>query len=213
MTSNTMIRRMTPSNATLGKVSPSATTMIRADHTHVISTFHQFHAETSAWRKQAIVQTVCLALEVHAQLEEEIFYPAVREVAPDNEVLSQSVPEHDEMRRLIEKLREMRPEDADYERTFMDLMREVMHHAADEETVLLPIAEHRLADRLGEIGARMTKRRMELAAPKVPAMLWNTVQAMPMRGVWIAAGAVALLAFLMGRGAAARPDYATRHAN
>jgi hypothetical protein len=46
----------------------------------------------------------------------------------------------------------------------------------------------------------MTKRRMELAAPKVPAMLWNTVQAMPMRGVWMAAGVVALMAFLMGRG-------------
>ncbi len=76
---------------------------------HVISTFHQFHAETSAWRKQAIVETVCMALEVHAQIEEEIFYPAVREVAPDNEVLSQSAAEHDEMRRLIGKLRDSAP--------------------------------------------------------------------------------------------------------
>lgn len=200
MTSNTMIRRVMPSTSTLGKVSPSATTMIRADHTHVISTFHQFHAETSARRKQAIVEAVCLALEVHAQIEEEIFYPAVREVAPDNEVLSESVPEHDEMRRQIGRLRGMRAADAEYERAFMELMRDVIHHAADEETVLLPIAEHRLADRLGELGARMTKRRMELAAPKVPAMLWNTVQAMPMRGVWMAAGVAALMAFLMGRG-------------
>ncbi len=211
MTANTMISRITPSTRTLAKMSPSATTMIRADHTHVISTFHQFHAETSKRRKHAIVETVCLALDVHAQIEEEIFYPALREVASGNETLAQSVSEHTEMRRLIAQLRDMRADDADYERTFMELMREVIHHVAEEETVLLPIAEHRLADRLGELGARMTERRLELSAPKVPAMLWNTAQAMPMRGVWIAAGAVAFLAFLMGRGAA--PGSTQAHAS
>ena len=209
MNDSTLIRRTEPTaGAMLRRISPSATTMIRADHTAVVSTFHQFQAETSKRRKQAIVESVCLALEVHAQLEEEIFYPALREVASGYETLAESVSEHTEMRRLIARLRDMRADDADYERTFMELMREVIHHAADEETVLLPIAEHRLADRLGELGARMTERRLELSAPKVPAMLWNTAQAMPMRGVWMAAGLLALLAFVMGRGASARPGHA-----
>jgi len=53
MAAHTMIRRITPSTRTLAKMSPSATTMIRADHTHVISTFHQFHAEASKRCKHA----------------------------------------------------------------------------------------------------------------------------------------------------------------
>lgn len=208
MTANALARSAAPAKGSmLSRMSPSATTMIRIDHTHVVSTFHQFHAETSRRRKHAIVEAVCLALEVHAQIEEEIFYPALREVAPDNEALDKSVPEHGEIRRLIARLRAMRADDADYESTFHELMREVMHHVADEETILLPLAEHRLADRLDELGVRMTKRRMELSKPKVPAMLWNTAQAMPMRGVWMTAGAVALLAFLMGRGTAERPGH------
>lgn len=212
MTANALAHSAAPAKGSmLSRMSPSATTMIRIDHTHVVSTFHQFHAETSTRRKHAIVEAVCLALEVHAQIEEEIFYPALREVAPDNEALGKSVPEHGEIRRLIARLRAMRADDADYERTFNELMREVMHHVADEETILLPLAERRLADRLDELGVQMTKRRMELSKPKVPAMLWNTAQAMPMRGVWMAAGAVALLAFLMGRGTAERPAHASAH--
>ena len=212
MTTNALIHGAEPATSTvLSRMSPSATTMIRMDHTHVVSTYHQFHAETSARRKHAIVEAVCLALEVHAQIEEEIFYPALREVAPDNDALNKSVPEHGEMRRGIAKLRGMRADDADYERTFHELMREVIHHVADEETILLPLAEQRLADRLDELGVQMTRRRMELSRSKVPAMLWNTAQAMPMRGVWMAAGAVALLAFLMGRGAGARNGHMSAH--
>ena len=210
MNDRTPIHRTEAATGTmLRRISPSATTMIRADHTAVVSTFHQFHAETSKRRKQAIVEAVCLALEVHAQIEEEIFYPALREVAPGNDALEKSVPEHGEMRRLIAKLRDMRADDADYEDTFHELMREVIHHVADEEAILLPLAEHRLSDRLDELGVQMTKRRMELSKPKVPAMLWNTAQAMPMRGVWLAAGGVALLAYLMGRGTAGRSAHHT----
>jgi len=212
MGSNSMTRTFTPSSGTMmEKMSASATSMIRADHTHVVSTFHQFRAETPHRRKEAIVETVCLALDVHTKIEEEIFYPALREVAPENDALEKSVPEHDEIRRLVARLREMRAGNPDYDRTFMELMREVMHHVADEETILLPLAEQRLADRLGELGAQMTKRRLELSAPKVPAMLWNTAQAMPMRGLWLTAGVVALLAFLMGRGTATRPAHTGMH--
>lgn len=210
MNDSTLIRTTEPTTGTmLRRLSPSATTMIRADHAAVVSTFHQFHSETSKRRKQAIVESVCLALEVHAQIEEEIFYPALREVAPGHETLGKSVPEHGEMRRLIAKLRGLRADAADYDDTFHELMREVMHHVADEETILLPLAEQRLADRLDELGVQMTKRRMELSKPKVPAMLWNTAQAMPMRGVWLAAGGVALLAYLMGRGTAGRSAHHT----
>lgn len=147
-------------------LAPHATNMIRLDHTHVVTAFHQYRTTDSPRVKRGLVDQVCLALEVHAQLEEEIFYPALRAVAGDEEAMQKSVPEHDEMKRLIGRLRGMAPDDAAFDDTFMELLRDVLHHVADEETILLPLAERRLHDRLGELGLAMTKRRMELLVPR-----------------------------------------------
>lgn len=177
-------------NSLLKKISPTITNMIRMDHTHVLATFHQYEADTAPQTKKALVNTASLALEIHAQLEEEIFYPAVRRVVTDPVVLDKSVPEHDEMRRLIAKLREMEPTDADYDRTFMELMRDVLHHVADEETVLLPAAERMLAGELGELGAKMTRRRLELSVPRAGEIAGNTLRALPASTMLMSVGAV-----------------------
>ena len=177
---------------------PTVTNMIRADHTHVLATFHQYEIDTSPGTKQALVNTICLGLEVHAQLEEEIFYPAMRESAGDAGVVAKSVPEHDEMRRLIARLRDMAPEDPGYDATVMELMRDVIHHVADEETILLPDAERSLADRLEELGNAMTKRRLELVAPRTLELAWSHARALPASNVLMGAGAVALVVMLLG---------------
>ena len=157
---------------------PSAINMIRLDHTHVMATFHQYDVDSRPTVKRGLVNTACTALEIHAQLEEEIFYPAVRAVA-ENETLRKSVPEHDEMRRLIGRLRSMEPTDSGYDETFMELMRDVLHHVADEETVVLPEAQRLLPDRLNELGAAMTRRRLELTVPRSGEIAGNLVRAMP----------------------------------
>lgn len=192
-------------NPMLRKISPSATKMIRMDHSHALVTFHKYEDKTPPHTKQAIVNTVSAALEIHAQLEEEIFYPAIRELDPDGEVISKSVPEHDEMRRLIAKLRAMEPTDAGYDDAFMELMRDVMHHVADEETVLLPAAERLLgAEELADLGARMTKRRFELVKPRAGEMAINTARAMPTSTVLMTAGAVVAGGYLVKRALAHR---------
>jgi hemerythrin superfamily protein len=184
-------------NQFLSKLSPSITNMIRMDHTHVLATFHQYEVDTPPKTKQALAKTVCLALEIHAQLEEEIFYPAMREAQSDNAVLDKSVPEHDEMRTLIARLRTLDPIDPEHDRVFMSLMRAVMHHVADEETTLLPQAELGLADRLGELGARMTKRRLELTAPHAGEIASNTVRTMPASSMALAAGALLMGGYML----------------
>src|SRR5687768_14377534 len=78
-----------------GKLSPPITKMIRMDHSHVMVTSHKFTSDASPDTKKAIVESVCLALTIHAQLEEEIFYPALREVDGGNEALAKAKPEHD----------------------------------------------------------------------------------------------------------------------
>jgi hemerythrin-like domain-containing protein len=177
-------------NPLLKKLSPTVTHMIRMDHAHVLASFHQYGADTHPQTKQALVDTIALALEIHTQLEEEIFYPAVRRVVTDAQVIDKSVPEHDEMRRLIAKLREMEPSQADYDRTVMELMRDLMHHVADEETVLLPAAERLLADELEELGAKMSRRRLQLSAPRAGEIAGNTLRALPASTMLMSLGAV-----------------------
>jgi hemerythrin superfamily protein len=148
----------------VSRLFPTATNMIRLDHTHVLSTFHQYKASSPSRVKKGLVNTICTALEIHAQLEEEIFYPEMRKI--DDERITKAIDEHSEMRRLIGLLRTMEPEARDYDETLSALMRDVMHHVADEETILLPAAEKHLADKLGDLGAQMTKRRLQLAGPR-----------------------------------------------
>ncbi|WP_367269968.1 hemerythrin domain-containing protein [uncultured Pseudacidovorax sp.] len=171
-------------------LAPYATNMIRLDHTHVVATFHQYRTTDNPRVKRGLVDQVCLALEVHAQLEEEIFYPALRAVAGNEEAMQKSVPEHDEMKRLIGRLRGMEADDAAFDDTFMELLRDVLHHVADEETILLPLAERRLHDRLGELGLAVTKRRMELLVPRTGELASAMARSMSL-GTLAATAAVA----------------------
>lgn len=151
----------------LKKLSPTITDMIRFDHSHVLVTFHQYTADAKPRVKKALAATLCDALEIHATLEEEFFYPAMRGLGNDEPVLVKSVPEHNEMRRLIAELRATPATELRHDQLLHQLMRDVIHHVADEETVLLPHAERLLGkDRLSELGAAMTKRRLELVGPK-----------------------------------------------
>jgi hemerythrin superfamily protein len=196
-------------NTVMKKLAPKATGMIRLDHTHVLSTFHQYHADTRPATKQALVKTICLALEIHAQIEEEIFYPAMREVAErDSAAVDKSLPEHNEMKRLIGVLRGMAPTDTSYDNTVLELMRDVMHHVADEETTLLPDAERLLGDEeLHELGARMTRRRIELAAPRSGEIAANMARAVPASKMLAVTGAVIAGTFIAKRAFGARTHH------
>ena len=182
----------------MSQLSPSITNMIRLDHTHVLTAFHQYEIGSSERLKRGLVDNVCLAIEIHAQLEEEIFYPAMR-VVSDNEILRKSTPEHDEMRGLIARLRNMPVNDPAFDDTFFSLMRHVMHHVADEETQLLPAAERLIPDQLSELGAQMTKRRLELTGPRAPELASSIARSMSM-GTLAAMGSAALAgAYLLTR--------------
>lgn len=151
----------------LNKLSPTITDMIRFDHSHTLVTFHQYTTTQKPKVKKALAETICTALEIHATLEEEIFYPVMRQLEGTDPTMLKAEPEHNEMRRLIAQLRATKATESKHDELVHELMRDVMHHVADEETVLLPDAERKLSrDRLSELGAEMTRRRMQLVAPQ-----------------------------------------------
>lgn len=194
---NNMIRRM----------APNAADMIRADHTHAMATFHQYDLDTGPTAKKALVSTLCLALEVHAQLEEEIFYPAMREVTPGDELVEKHEHDHAELHRLIARIRGMEASDPSYDSTLMELMRVVIHHVADEETKLLPQAEAKLSgERLSDLGAEMTKRRMQLLAPHATEIASNSMRSAPATYALMAAGALIAGGYVVKRAFGGRHD-------
>jgi hypothetical protein len=182
----------------LSRLSPSITNLIRLDHLHIVSTFHQYESGAAVRRRKGLADQICLALEIHAQLEEELFYPAVRMVA-DNDTLRRSAPEHDEMRALVTRLRHMPMEEPAFDATLFELMRNVMHHAADEEAHLLPAAERLLPDQLAALGAAMTRRRLQLLAPRSPELVASLARSLSLGSV-VAAGSTLLAgAYLLTR--------------
>jgi len=187
----------------LDSMTPDITRMIRLDHAHVLAAFRRYRARLPQARKRALVENVCLGLEIHAQLEEEIFYPAMRQIASAAEILDKSVPEHEEMRTLIRSLRGMEPLDIAYDETFKKLIRSVLHHVADEETVLLPLAEELMPDELGHLGRLMTQRRIELLRPHAAQAAATTIRTFPIGAAAAAAGVLAV-SWLLVRGLTGR---------
>jgi len=74
-----------------------------------------------------------------------------------------------------------------------------MHHVADEETLLLPTAERVLADRLGELGAEMTKRRLQLTASRGGELAGSVARSMSAGGMVVGAGALLAAGYLLSR--------------
>jgi hypothetical protein len=181
--------------------SASATDVIRDDHARVQGSFRGYRVHFSPIAKRALAEAICLELELHAQLEEEIFYPAMRLVDPA--LVDKSVPEHDEVRRLIAALRATQPASAEYDVKFMELMCNAMHHMTDEETVVLPAADKLLRDQLPQLGARMRERRRELAPPamaEMPGRAGRRVVRRVSRGLMLLPIGGVMAAYAVGRG-------------
>lgn len=99
----------------LDDLSPAITNLIRLDHAHVLSAFHQYELSGSQRLRRGLADNICLALKIHGQLEEEIFYPALR-AASGIDGVSDAVTEHLQLRTLIARLRAMPVTDPNFRR-------------------------------------------------------------------------------------------------
>ncbi len=172
------------------QLSPSITNLIRMDHAQVVAGFHQYSLADPSGGRRALAQALCLNLEIHAQLMEEIFLPALHGVGRDRDVLAQSQGELHAIRAGIADLRTMQAIDPLFEQSLMQTMRTALHYFADLETILLPDAEFLLADRLGELGAQMLKRRLMLTAPRAGEIAYTTLRSLPTSTMMLAAGSL-----------------------
>jgi hemerythrin superfamily protein len=146
------------------KTSADAIDLLKQDHERVEKSFKDFEKmdrqDAEACRR--LVGRVCEDLTVHTALEEEIFYPAVREAIDDEDLMNEAAVEHETARMLIEQLENMGPDDPNYFATFTVLGEYVRHHIKEEQSEMFPAARKAGLD-LQAIGERMRARRDEMA--------------------------------------------------
>ncbi len=142
----------------------SAIDLLKSDHDDVEKLFDEFEdrkEEADAQTKEEIVESICKALEVHAQLEEELFYPAFRKVDGMEDLLDEALIEHQSLKALVAQLEASTPDDMLYDARVKVLSEYVKHHVREEEGEIFPKARSSDVD-LNELGRTMMSRKDEL---------------------------------------------------
>src|SRR6267154_1266008 len=117
--------------------------LLKEDHKKVKALFDEFE-QTSNKRSQArIAREAITELDVHAGIEEEIFYPAFRvevEGEQSEDIILEAEEEHHVVHMLIDELRDMEGNEENFEAKFIVLAENVRHHIKEEEDEMLPKA-------------------------------------------------------------------------
>ncbi len=141
---------------------PDALQMLREQHDEVKDIFKKFSSTDDTRVRKDLAQQAMVKLEVHSNLEEEVFYPAVRMEGGTAQLMNEAEEEHHVADLLIDELRRMSPSDDRYEAKFEVLAESVRHHIEEEESEIFPKAAELGQDRLGQLGAEMEKRKPAL---------------------------------------------------
>jgi hemerythrin superfamily protein len=142
-----------------------AISLLKEDHREVSALFKKFESAKSG--KGAIAAEVCKLLTVHAEIEEEIFYPAAREALEGNKeaekLLDEAEVEHASAKDLIAQIQEIKEGDDRLDAKMSVLAEAIAHHVKEEENELFPKLSTTDPD-LEELGQELQDRKTELLA-------------------------------------------------
>lgn len=146
------------------KASPggeNALELLKADHREVSEWFDQYEDLKEEAEKGELARRICQALLVHAQIEEEIFYPPSREATGDGDLLDEAAVEHAQAKHLIREILAMKPGDDLFDAKVTVLGEEIRHHVEEEEGELFPEISAGPLD-LKALGSQLAARKAEL---------------------------------------------------
>jgi hemerythrin superfamily protein len=143
--------------------SQDAIALLKQDHRTVEELFEKFEKASGDGRKQKLAEEICLELSVHAQIEEEIFYPAC-EGKVDEDLLKESYVEHDAAKLLIAEIMAAGGDDEFYDAKVKVLQEEIEHHVQEEEKRMEGLfAQARKAGLdMDALGDQLATRKQEL---------------------------------------------------
>jgi hemerythrin superfamily protein len=143
-----------------------AIALLRADHDKVRDLFRTYDAESDPSTKRAIAALVCRELEIHAELEATVFYPAFHAVTDDEgkQLVAEAVEAHQTIQECLEELHDPDLADVAFEARVLRLMTTVEDHMDAEENALFPFAAEDLADQLADLLDEMQDLKRQLLA-------------------------------------------------
>ena len=155
----------TAKNKSASSKAQDATALLRADHKRVSDLFNEYEESRSSAKKKQIVEQLCDELTVHAQIEEEIFYPAVKRALKDKELIPEARVEHDTLKGLIAQVEGAEPDGEMFDAKIKVMREYVKHHVKEEQNEIFPKAKSTDLDMM-KLGAKLSERKEELLAAR-----------------------------------------------
>src|SRR3954469_348756 len=154
--------------------SVDATRLLEQDHQNVEQLFVQFEQATGETEaKGEIVEQIIRELSIHAAIEEEVFYPAVREAVGDEGMVDHAIDEHQEVKTLLNDLDKMSPSDPGYHQKVEAVISDVREHVQEEEGEMFPRFRETISEQqLTEIGSKLEQAKGRAPTrphPKAPS--------------------------------------------
>ena len=145
-----------------------AIALLKADHREVKAMFTQYDKTEDDAEKADLARKICSALTVHAQIEEEIFYPAAYEAIEDDDLLDEAEVEHASAKDLIAQIEAGSPSEPLFDAKVKVLGEYINHHVDEEEGELFPECRQSKMD-LKALGDQMKVRKLELTGTRALA--------------------------------------------
>ena len=158
--------KRTNTTSSVNEKTPDALQLLRSDHAEVKELFDRFEKLGQDGPREErfdIAREACAKLTVHATVEEEIFYPAAREVPGADALLNEAEVEHGTAKELIAKIDGMDADDEMFDANFTVLSEYIKHHVKEEEGELFPKIQKSDLD-LDALGEQMVERKDALMA-------------------------------------------------
>ena len=161
----TAAKKAPPAKPRASANTPDAVALLRADHQRVSALFAEYEGTRSAAKKKKVVSQICTELTVHAQVEEEIFYPAFKRALKDKALVPEATVEHATLKALIAQVEGQTPDGEMFDAKIMVLSEYVKHHVKEEQGEMFPKAKTSRLD-LAALGQQLADRKAELLAAR-----------------------------------------------
>ncbi len=128
--------------------------LLKHDHQAVKSLFDQIDETEDAKQRKKLFDQIDTELNIHAHIEETVFYPEMRKIDELKDMVQEALEEHQEVKTLLEEMEALDPENEQFSASLEELMENVEHHVAEEEDEMFPKVRERCdqatLDRLGD---------------------------------------------------------------
>jgi len=172
------------------QASRNAFDVLEEDHRKVEEWFDEYDElkDSDEGRKADLAEKICFALKVHAQIEEEVFYPQAREASRDNDLIDEALVEHSTVKNLIAEIESMEVGEELYDAKIRVLGEMVKQHIKEEEEELFPAPIDKDGSRRSRQGTRRAQGRVDGGIASVTAAITKRQSPATRRGFLLSTG-------------------------